>query len=253
MRINYLHIRIILITASLMFYSVNCNAADKKAIDDIEESDPVSEMEEFEIGITSPNWWERIRAARSMADKEGIDKNKVATLIIDQLEKEINSPTSVKRGPGPAYKDISDRMKRQYFLGLADFGQDIKNHLSDEMNLSSGELKKYLILTLGFLKDENVHDDIRELLANHPDVYIRATAAIALRYYWDVNDILLFKEALNDTAWIRNPSDVIFEGKPEFIYPVRREVKVTLRNMGYKVTSDSNSDYTAKKLNEEVE
>jgi len=103
---------------------------------------------------------------------------------------------------------------------------------------------KFLILTLGFLKDEDVHDDIRDLLANDHEGNIRATAARTLAKYIDVNDIPLLKEALKDTARVKNTSDVFYEGRPEFRYPVRQEAAVPLRKMGFKVTPESSGNYT---------
>jgi len=204
-------------------------------------------IEKLDEMSKSSGWQERFYAAKFSLSIPDFDTIAISKLFVESINREILHPSSLEFSLN-SYATNSERVLRQYVFNLVELGPSITSLLYSYLDSLSGDVRNWIIIVLGFDKQQSVHEELRLLLLNNPNPNLRSMAARALSQYADSSDIEVFKKALSDPHKITYQSDHITEtqGNTRTVYPVHSEAAAALREMGYVITVDSSGVFTIK-------
>ncbi len=188
-----------------------------------------------------PNWIDRQGVAEKIINTPNLDTSMAINIIIDVIKSEVARPTSSQYIHG-SYATNSERLMVQYLSALTKLGQSAIPKLRLVMNSADGDLKKWSIIALGRLKDDSVHNELKNMARVDTSQFIRSHAIFSLSFYADSTDIPIFGQALSDTSIVIVHTDVFLEdGQPldSVVRPVRETAIRALLKMGYKVALDA--------------
>lgn len=193
---------------------------------------------------TSKDWRIMSKAARIFAKIEGIDIDLRVDEVLNALKKEIQKPSSLEKLRG-SYATVTEYIRRQYILALSDIGYQAIPYLKQALTESTSIIEKqYMLIALGFLKDEEVFSELCDMVINEKEGYIRYGAARALGNIGNKDAIPLLLEMLHDPFVVPSGLDVFIPGMDTSItYPVRDEAAGSLRQLGIKVHSFEHEHY----------
>jgi len=133
-----------------------------------------------------------------------------------------------------------------YLMYLADNGANYISQINSFAKNTSGDAGKWALISLGFLRHVSIKKDLRTIILNNPNPYLRARAVGALSEYDELDDFEIFKQSLADTFFIHVQSDVFLEDGTSTDYDdyrVRNEAIEALRNLGYSVSWDTTGNF----------
>lgn len=182
--------------------------------------------------LSSANWMERSAGAMRLSELADIDLNQKVEILVNSLRNEIDAPLSMDMAEG-SYMTINEYLKNQYCLTIKGLGTSAKETIIKSLNSTSGELKSRLMIILGLLGEKVYKNDIRKIYYSSEDGYLRLFALRALISFGDLEDVPLFKDALNDEFQAYNNSDVV--GRNKNIYIIRMDAAGILGMLGYKL------------------
>ena len=187
----------------------------------------------------SPAWNDRYRAAFLIQSSTCLDIAWAIETIVNGIQIEVANPSSSKMRPG-SYATNSERVLQKYVEALVHFGPPITASLHARKDTLSGDLKNWIIISLGFLKDESVHEELKAIFSTNPSLFTRLMSIRALRTYADTTDIPIFLEAYSDTNKVTMTMDHDVPGGDfkEDIYPLVGAALYALKNLGYTIELD---------------
>lgn len=199
----------------------------------------VGENSEIENLSLSPAWNDRYRAAFLIQSSTVADTAWAIETIVKGIQVELANPSSSKMRPG-SYATNSERVLQKYVEALVHLGPSITASLHTRKDILSGDLKNWITISLGFLRDESVHEELQAIFSTNPSLFTRLMSIRALSTYADTTDIPIFIEAYSDTNKVTMTMDHDVPGGDfkEDIYPLVGAALYALRNLGYTIELD---------------
>ena len=229
--------------AAIIILTVNCLIANN--IDT-----PTTTIADIEELAKSPNWLDRNTAAKQLIHISFEDTSKVVELIVKGIKREISNPSSDSMQTSTFLSD-SERILMTYFDNLVKLGKPINKLLLSLNDSLKGDEIFWIKLALGYLKEETVHDEIKNILLNNPNPTLRIAAVRSLAQYNDSADTEVYILALSDPYQVTYRSDHGDVKEGEYyqvlsIYPIRSYSVSELAKRGIIVEQDSNGNYIVK-------
>ena len=211
-------------------------------------SGDVGRTREIEDLSRSSAWNDRYRAAYLIRSNAISDTAWAIETAINGMRVELASPSSSRMIPG-SYATNSQKVLRAYVEALSNLGPSITGSLSAYKDTLSGDLKNWITISLGFVKDESVHQELRGIFSTNADLFTRLMSIEALGTFADTADIPMFLEAYSDTSRVTMTMDHDVPGGDfkEDIFPLVGAALHALGKMGYAVEDDG-KNISLKKL-----
>jgi len=159
-------------------------------------------LQKFAPLLKNPDW--RIRE-KTMRKISKIHTAESAEILIEGMKWEASNNLTKRR----------EAMLEGYFLSLVRIGEPAKKIFKTYQN--DKDIGEWVVIALGYLKDNSVVEKLIELLKNSPSGRIRAYSAGALGEVGDRRAIPVLKEALKD-PYMEESGD-----KHKIIVPLVRE------------------------------
>jgi hypothetical protein len=196
--------------------------------------------EELTSLIHSDYWGDRLSAAQHIPVVFGDDTLGAVKLIFSGLKQEAIMSKSEPNNMG-SYLTHSEDIIRQYIYSLAQIGPNISDSLYNIASKLVGIQKTATIIALGFMQDNRVHPDIRNIIINETDLNLRVMAILSIANYKDTNDVPILVQALTDTQKVTVTMDYSMpDGKlTQISYPIRSAANNVLVDMDYEIFKDS--------------
>lgn len=171
-----------------------------------------------------PDLFAKAKAAAVLS--KGIIADTVESIerLIFELNKEIDNPFSLE------YRHLStipesECIKGEYGIALINLvGKANQNLILPYIQSSTGESRDRLIIALGYLGDDDIRNQVREIYLNSTNGYIRLSAMDVIARHPDSLDIPIIATALND-KFVTNEIN-------ENPYPIRRKAENAAANLG---------------------
>jgi hypothetical protein len=197
------------------------------------------EKSEIENLSLSPASSDRYRAAFLIQSSTILDTAWAVETMVNGMQIELANPSSSKMRPG-SYATNSERVLQKYVEALVHFGPSITASLQARKDTLSGDMKNWIIISLGCLKDESVHEELKDIFLTNPDLFTRLMSIRALGTYADTTDIPVFLEAYSDTSRVTMTMDHDVPGGDfkEDIFPLVGAALHALGKMGYTIEDD---------------
>ena len=182
--------------------------------------------------LNSDKWFERENAALSLVKSHNIEKKQAVDLLLSTLIDEINSPLSIEKLAG-SDGNITEVLKNVYCSAICSLGNDIVPYLEEKYYDTKGEYRDWLVVIIGFQQSEKVHSELRTLVIDNKNGWLRLKAIKALKMFHDSIDVDIFKTALADSFVVTRDSHVSNEMR--YVYPIRAVAAGALKQFGYEV------------------
>lgn len=195
-----------------------------------------AELSEIEDLSKSPAWNDRYRAAFLIQSSTVLDTAWAVETMINGIQIELANPSSSKMRPG-SYATNSEKVLQEYVEALAHLGPSITASLRTQKNTLSDDLKNWVIISLGLLKDESVHHELKTIFFTNPNLFTRLMSVRALSTYVDTTDIPIFLQAYSDTSKVTMimDHDVPDGNFRRDIQPLVGAALYALKKMGYTI------------------
>jgi len=177
--------------------------------------------------LTDQRYYSRARAAAILSKGVIVDTNTAIVTLVSALNNEIKEPSIFDNILETPFT-TSECIKLQYSFALINLiGETGKELLQPFLESATGELKKRIILTLGYTGDSECRQQVRDIYPNLSDGYLRFLAMEVVVRKPDTLDIPIIGLALNDSfSLVKND---------EVSYPVRSEAFAATRILGLNV------------------
>jgi len=199
----------------------------------------IAEMSQIEKLTKSPAWNDRYRAAFLIGSSSIADTAWALETLLKGIQIELRNPSSLKMSPG-SYATNSEKVLQKYVEVLVHLGPSIRISLRHSIDTLSGDFKNWIIIVLGFLKDESVHEELKAIFSSSSNLFIRLMSIEALGTYADTTDIPIILEAYSDTSKVTMTMDHDVPGGDfkEDIRPLVGAALFALGKMGYTIQSE---------------
>ncbi len=191
--------------------------------------------------ISSSDFFERYQGAKFLFVATDFDTTLAYETIIEGIQ--IENEELKKTGFHFKYFQMNpDQIFPIYVEGLAALSKNSPDRLRQYLSSSTGEMKEWLTVASGFLADEPVHEDIREIISTTSNIILKANALRAIAEYGDTSDVPLLTIALYDTLSIVEIDEPLI-GVSDIIpsyNPVWQSAFYALNKLGYSTTWDEN-------------
>jgi len=181
--------------------------------------------------LKSSNWQERASSAIKLGSKETL-KNSL-TPLLEVLKEECANPTPSPSNTSKGY--TSDHLKGAYQNALIEIGKQNKKEVISRLQQEyikgtpKSAFQRRITIILGYLKCEEVFDQLVDIVLNSKDEYDRTEACLALGHLGRKEAIPILKRVLND------PFRVEISHPPEcalIAYPIQGAAKAALELLG---------------------
>jgi hypothetical protein len=162
-----------------------------------------------------------------------VDTITATVTLINALSTEVENPTSKKMAAG-SYFTITGFIQHHYMIGLARLGNTSKDSLFNRLDKTTGAFRNSLIIALGFMNDQRVHNLLGSIYYNNSDPFMRYEAILALRGFKDSSDVPIFMDALNDKYYVIR-SGYVSDTENTRDHIIRAESAGALIDNGYQI------------------
>lgn len=191
--------------------------------------------------INSTDFFERYEGAKLLFGATDFD----TTWAYETIIKGIRIENEKLKETGFHFKYFQmnpDQIFPIYVEGLAALSRNSPIRLRQYSSSLTGEMKEWLIVSSGFLADESVHEDVREIISTTSNIILKGNALRAIAEYGDTSDVPLLTIALSDTLSIVEIDEPLI-GVSDIIpsyNPVWQSAFYALNKLGYSTTWDEN-------------
>jgi hypothetical protein len=175
--------------------------------------------------FASDNFQSRACAALILQKGKGVDSTIAITILLSNLDIEIEKPLSNEIVHPYAYP-ITECLKLDYVEAVSALCKNDSKTIHELADTLKGELQYRLILKMSSLGDSISRIQAREILESSGDNYLRLLAAKSMNNSPDKGDIPILLKHLNDDFYI---TDEIGQNR----YEIRTEAACALMKQGY--------------------
>lgn len=189
--------------------------------------------------LASPNLYAKLTASAILAKGEILDTLESVEILLSALDNEIKHPFSSEYSHGFVVPN-TQIVRGDYTIALINLlGKEKQELLKSYIDKSSGELKNWLILGLGYLGDPEAKANVRLIYLSSSDTYIKLYAMNVISRHPDTLDIPAIEAGLNDSYLQENNHDIP--------YPIQSTAICAARKLGFAVEKQGDKNVLIKK------
>ena len=191
--------------------------------------------------VNSSDFFERYEGAKLLFSARDFDTTWAYEAIIEGIR--IENEKLKETGFHFKYFQMNpDQIFPIYVEGLAALSKNSPGRLRQYSSSLTAEMKEWLTVASGFLADESVHQDIRQIISTTSNIILKGNALRAIAEYGDTSDVPLLTMALTDTLAmieIDEPHMGVSDIPPSY-NPVIPAAMYALNKLGYNSAWDEN-------------
>jgi hypothetical protein len=162
-----------------------------------EKADTLS-REQLDSLLSSTRWIDHLTFAEYLAKFPQYDTCWAVESLVKLIDSEANNPSTTGRDVS-FFLTYPQIMIRQSVSTIGVLNSNVISILYDEKSKYNAKTQSLINTALAMLRDESVHDEIRNYMIRDLDPFIREMLAMSIGAYRDTLDIPILLEAYKDT------------------------------------------------------